>query len=539
MDLLVSRTRDIRAATPHPRSGSTRPASSSSKNTTRWRLIGKAGLGTPHMDGNTRLCTATAAAALKQTFGCDGQPGSYDDIDVTDCLLHVGHNMAHTDTVLWMRVLDRRRGPEPAGDGRHRPPGDADGEGGRRAPDAAQSGTNAAVLNGLNNLLIEGGYADRRSSKRIPSAMPNFKKRVSSYSPERVEEMSGVPAADLRRAGRAHRRRPRACCRAACKGVYQSKQGCASAVQVNNVNLILGQDRPAGVRHSADERPAHRAEHARDRGRRRHVRVPQLDQPRAHRRARRHVERRLATSSRTGSARRTRCRSSAIARSARSACSGSRAPTRPSRCPMSRRIREILAKEDLFVVVSDAFLTETADLADLVLPTALWGEKTGCTTNVSRTVHITHKAVEPPGEARSDLDIFLDFSRRMDFRDKDGQPLIKWSDAEGAFKGWRECTQGRPCDYTGLSYAQARSEGSGMPWPCNEEHPDGQPSASTRTCTSRPMPSIAKATARTSTPARRSTARSTGPQTRRDARSSSRSTTGRRPSSPTTPTRSC
>lgn len=76
-------------------------------------LIGKAGLGTPHMDGNTRLCTATAAAALKETFGSDGQPGSYFDIDVTDCLFLVGHNMASTDTVLWSRLLDRRRGANP------------------------------------------------------------------------------------------------------------------------------------------------------------------------------------------------------------------------------------------------------------------------------------------------------------------------------------------------------------------------------------------------------------------------------------------
>jgi ferredoxin-nitrate reductase len=73
-------------------------------------VLGKAGLGTPHMDGNTRLCTATAAAALKETFGSDGQAGSYFDIDETDCIVHVGHNVASTDTVLWMRVLDRLAG---------------------------------------------------------------------------------------------------------------------------------------------------------------------------------------------------------------------------------------------------------------------------------------------------------------------------------------------------------------------------------------------------------------------------------------------
>jgi predicted molibdopterin-dependent oxidoreductase YjgC len=138
------------------------------------------------------------------------------------------------------------------------------------------------------------------------------------------------------------------------------------------------------------------------------------------------------------------------------------------------RIRRLLAKDDLLVVVQDAFMTETAELADVVLPAAIWGEKTGCSTNVSSVVHLHHKAVEPPSDARSDLDIFLDFARRMDFRDKDGAPLIKWSDSEGAFNAWRECTRGRPCDYTALSYAKLTG-GSGIPWLCNEQHPDGSP----------------------------------------------------------------
>src|SRR5919199_1065531 len=76
-------------------------------------VIGKAGLGTPHMDGNTRLCTATAAAALKESFGCDGQPGSYTDIEHTDAIFLFGHNMAETQTVLWARILDRTRGENP------------------------------------------------------------------------------------------------------------------------------------------------------------------------------------------------------------------------------------------------------------------------------------------------------------------------------------------------------------------------------------------------------------------------------------------
>ena len=115
------------------------------------------------------------------------------------------------------------------------------------------------------------------------------------------------------------------------------------------------------------------------------------------------------------------------------------------------RIRDILAKPELFLVVQDLYLTETAQYADVVLPAAGWGEKTGTFTNVNRTVHLSDKAVDPPGEARSDLDIFLDYSRRMDFTTLAGAPLLDWTGPEDAFEAWKECSRGRPCDYTGIS----------------------------------------------------------------------------------------
>ena len=122
--------------------------------------------------------------------------------------------------------------------------------------------------------------------------------------------------------------------------------------------------------------------------------------------------------------------------------------------------------------MQDLFLTETARLADVVLPAATWGEKT-------RHVHQrrphrapVRTAVDPPGEARSDLDIFLDYARRMDFRDRDGGPLITWHDPESAFEAWKACSRGRPCDYTGITYDRLRG-GVGIQWPCTAAHPDG------------------------------------------------------------------
>ncbi|GAA3336523.1 hypothetical protein GCM10020358_09000 [Amorphoplanes nipponensis] len=140
--------------------------------------------------------------------------------------------------------------------------------------------------------------------------------------------------------------------------------------------------------------------------------------------------------------------------------------------PESARIRRILAGEQCFTVVQDLFLTETARLADVVLPAAGWGEKTGTFTNVNRTVHLSQQAVDPPGEARSDLDIFLAYAAAMDFRDADGRPLIRWRTPEEAFDAWREATRGRPVDYTGLSYARLRGP-TGIPWPVNEDAPEG------------------------------------------------------------------
>jgi anaerobic selenocysteine-containing dehydrogenase len=140
--------------------------------------------------------------------------------------------------------------------------------------------------------------------------------------------------------------------------------------------------------------------------------------------------------------------------------------------PELDRIRSILSSEKLFVVAQDIYRTETTEFADVVLPGATWGEKTGTFTNADRTVHLSEKAVDPPGDARSDLDIFLDFAARMEFTDKDGDPLVWWHDAPTAFEAWQRCSAGRPCDYTGLSYEMLRERG-GVQWPCNEQAPDG------------------------------------------------------------------
>jgi ferredoxin-nitrate reductase len=107
-----------------------------------------------------------------------------------------------------------------------------------------------------------------------------------------------------------------------------------------------------------------------------------------------------------------------------------------------------------------------------VLPSAIWAEKTGTFTNHDRTVHLSEQAVSPPGEARTDLEVFVDYADRLGLRDKDGAPLVRWKTPEECFRAFAEMTRGRPCDYSGLTYQKLR-ERSGIQWPCTAEHPDG------------------------------------------------------------------
>lgn len=139
--------------------------------------------------------------------------------------------------------------------------------------------------------------------------------------------------------------------------------------------------------------------------------------------------------------------------------------------PDQNRTRKILDK--LFVVLQDPFIdTESMDLADIYFPAAMWGEKSGCVTNAERSVNLLLKAVEPPGQARTDFDIFVDVAQRLGFEDKNGAPLIALKQPADAFEEWRAVSKGRPCDYSGMTYELILKKGA-VRWPCNDAHPEG------------------------------------------------------------------
>jgi anaerobic selenocysteine-containing dehydrogenase len=432
-------------------------------------LLVRGGIGSNHLDGNTRLCTATAGEALKESFGCDGQPGSYDDVGHADTIALFGHNVAETQPVLWMRMLDRLDGPDPPTlivvDPRATVPA-------QRAAFHVplRPGTNLALLNALVRELIVNGWVDDDYVAGHAVGFDDLRATVASCTPEWAAEICGVDAALIRATAEALGTAQRLLC-TVLQGVYQSHQATAAACQVNNLAILRGMlGRPGcGVLQMNGQPTAQNTRetgangdltgfrnwsndaHVRDLARHWNVapeRIPHDGPPTD---AMQMVE---------------RMEQGELPFFWISA-------TNPLvSLPDTVRIQRVLGSGDVFLVVQDIFPTETTALADVVLPAAAWGEKTGTFTNADRTVHLSERAVEPPGEARADLAIWLDYARRMDLRDADGAPLVKWSEPEAAFEAFKRCVADRPCSYEGISYAALRA-GSGLQWGGERLYADG------------------------------------------------------------------
>ena len=227
-----------------------------------------------------------------ETFGVDGQPGSYDDFDLADAILQVGHNVA----VAADRALDAHARPPGAARSRR------SSSSSTRAPPRRPGRPTSTCAPGRDERrrderpappVIEAGRIDRRVHRPPHGrASRSCAKTVAAYTPERVEEIDGRPGRAAPRAPPRSSARPGGWCRAVLQGVYQSNQATAAACQVNNLHLIRGLiGKPGcGVLQMNGQPTA--AEHPRERCRRRAARLPQLGEPGPHRRAGPALERR-------------------------------------------------------------------------------------------------------------------------------------------------------------------------------------------------------------------------------------------------------
>jgi formate dehydrogenase alpha subunit len=133
--------------------------------------------------------------------------------------------------------------------------------------------------------------------------------------------------------------------------------------------------------------------------------------------------------------------------------------------PDSLHVKEALEKLD-FLVVQDIFLTETAQMADVVLPAATWVEREGTHTGVDRRVYKINKIIDPPGQAQPDWWIISRLAHEMGY-DRE----FHYSKAEDIFEEIRRCVS----QYTGISYDRLDYTVGGIHWPCPSENHPGTP----------------------------------------------------------------
>lgn len=418
-------------------------------------------LRTRHIDYNGRWCMSSAAAAGNRAFGIDRRlPFPLADLGRADTLLLVGANPAETMPPLMRHVTDLRE------------------RGGRlivvdpRATATARQadlhlqplpGTDLAVANALLHIALTEGWLDRAYVAERTTGFDEVRRTVAGYWPAEVERLSGVPVADLYATARALATVDRAIILTA-RGAEQHAKGVDTVTALINLALALGlPGRPGsgygcltgqgngqgGREHGqkADQLPGYR----------------RIDDPAA----REHVAGvwGVDPDSLPGPGVPAYQLLDALGTP-----SGARAllvfGSNPVvSAPRAARVESRLRALDL-LVVADFVRSETAELADVVLPVAQWAEEDGTMTNLEGRVLRRRALREPPAGVRTELEILAALAGRL----TDGAPLP--SDPREVFAELGRASAGGPADYAGITWDRIDAD-TGVFWPCpDRDGPD-------------------------------------------------------------------
>ncbi|MBL8381486.1 MAG: molybdopterin-dependent oxidoreductase [Burkholderiales bacterium] len=422
--------------------------------------LARAAVGTNNIDSNSRLCMSSAVAGYRMTLGADAPPACYADLDHADCVLITGSNTAWAHPVLYRRLEDARA---------RRPQMRVIVADPRRTETAAAAdlhlallpGTDVALHHGLLHVALWEGFVDERFVAAHTTGFAALRETVREFTPERTARITGLAADDVVRAAR-WIGAAGAFLSLYCQGLNQSSDGTAKNATLINLHLALGQiGRPGAGPFSLTGQP--NAMGGRETGSMANLAAAHRDlasaADRAELAAHWGVDRVPAAPGLTAvelfeAAAAGRIKALWIA------C------TNPAQSlPDQALVAAALARCEL-VVVQEAFAdTATAAHADVLLPAATWGEKSGTVTNSERRISRVRAAVAPPGEAREDWRIGADFARRLLARL--GPPRaarFDWDSAEAVWNDHRASTRGRDLDITGLSYARLDADGP-QQWP--------------------------------------------------------------------------
>jgi anaerobic selenocysteine-containing dehydrogenase len=411
------------------------------------------GFGTRNFDGNTTLCMSTAVAGYKRSFGSDGPPGAYEDMETADVILLIGANIAENHPILCMRLDANPTCTLIVADPRVT----------KTAMMAdiflpVKPRSDLALINAMLRIIIDEGLYNKEYVEQHTAGFDELRASLSQYTLEYASEITGLSPELIHKVALLYGK-ARAAFIGWTMGVNHSTKGTETVNAINNLALltgnigrsgaspfsITGQCNAMGTREAgfASGLPGYRKfESVDDRQELAGMwNVPVARIP---------AKRGLAYPDIIEAAVAGKIRALWII------------GTNPLvSFPNIDVLKHALGNLD-FLVVQDGFHpTPTTELADLLLPAAIWGEKEGTYTNSERRVSKVNAAVNPPGEARSDFHIFLAVAERLGCRE---ELFPGWQGPGDAFEEWRRVTAGRLCDYSGMTYDVIESSG-GIQWP--------------------------------------------------------------------------
>jgi assimilatory nitrate reductase catalytic subunit len=421
--------------------------------------LARLGMGLAHVDGNTTLCMASAVAGYKLSFGTDGPPGCYDDLELADVVVLWGANIADNHPLLVPRLLANEDHTVIVVDPRVTKTAQlAD----VHVPVAPR--TDVTLLNAILRILLDEGLVDLAAAAPLVTGLDELVVHLRALDLDAAATECGLALDVIRRMALAIGRAER-CLVAWSMGVNHSAQGTETVTLLNTLCVltgnigrpgaapfsITGQCNAMGTRETgftasmpgyrSYDDPVHRRELAELWG------IAEDRLP---------AERGRAYPDIVNAVMNQKVKGLWII------------GTNPLVSFPNREVLEVaLSRLDL-LVVQDGFETPTTAVADVVLPAAIWGEKEGTYTNSERRVSRVRAAVAPPGQARSDFDIFLAVAQRWGCR---AELFPGWTEPRDAFEEWRRVSAGRPCDYSGISYERIDAAG-GVQWPCPADAPD-------------------------------------------------------------------
>ena len=384
-------------------------------------------------------------AGLAATFGSGAMTNSIDELEYTDLILATGTNTTENHPVIGMKVKRavRQHGTKLI----VIDPREIDLVKYADIWLRQKPGTDVAVFNGLMNVIIAEGLYDKEYVAGRTEGFEALKEVVAKYTPEAVEKISGVPAEDLKKAARLYAGAARASIIYAM-GITQHTTGTDNVKSTANLAMLCGN---VGIEGGGVNplRGQNNVQGACDMGALPNV-YPAY-QPVANDDVRKKFEAawKAALSAKPGL---TLMEIMAAAGSGKVKALYVMGENPLLSDPDLQHVKKELQKLEL-MIVQDIFLTETAQMADVVLPACAFAEKEGTFTNTERRVQRVRKALEPPGEAKADWEIICGISGKM------GYPM--------AYASAREiCEEVRTVtpSYAGITYERLEKEG--LQWPC-------------------------------------------------------------------------